>query len=81
MQPPVCRIAHFQPACAFYARLAHGELTGAHGPPILPRSAAGEDKVSGKRITATTCTSSKVMGFLAQLLQTPYGDKVGGGGV
>ena len=44
-----------------------------------PHRAAGEDKVSGKRITAATCTSSKVMGFLAQLLQTPYGDKVGSG--
>jgi hypothetical protein len=29
--------------------------------------------VSGKRITAATCTSAKVMGFLAQLLMTPYG--------
>lgn len=29
--------------------------------------------MSGKRITAATCTSSRIMGFLAQLLQTPYG--------
>ena len=38
-----------------------------------PCRAAAEDKVSGKRITAATCTSAKVMGFLAQLLMTPYG--------
>lgn len=53
--------------------------TSPPSPAPAPRSAAGEDKVSGKRITAATCTSSKVMGFLAQLLQTPYGDKVGWG--
>ncbi|PRW59671.1 ARM repeat superfamily isoform 1 [Chlorella sorokiniana] len=59
----------------------YAELTSEHqqflATAFLPaaRLAAGEDKVSGKRITAATCTSSKVMGFLAQLLQTPYGDK------
>ncbi|KAL4859316.1 Condensin complex subunit 3 [Chlorella vulgaris] len=36
------------------------------------RTAAAEDKASGRRVTAATCTSAKVMGFLAQLLMTPY---------
>lgn len=38
-----------------------------------PRRAAANDKDSGKRLTAATCSSVKVMGFLTQLLMTPYG--------
>ena len=38
----------------------------------MPRSAADNDKVSGKKLTAANCTAAKVMGFMAQLLATPY---------
>jgi hypothetical protein len=48
-------------------------------PPLC--SAAAEDKASGRKVTAATCTSSKVMGLLAQLLQTPYRADGGGGKV
>lgn len=39
----------------------------------LPCRAAANDKDSGKRLTAANCSSVKVMGFLTQLLMTPYG--------
>jgi len=35
--------------------------------------AAADDKVGGKRLTAANCVAAKVMGFMAQLLMTPYG--------
>lgn len=40
---------------------------------LRPCRAAANDKDSGKRLTAANCSSVKVMGFLTQLLMTPYG--------
>ncbi|KAL4426507.1 hypothetical protein ABPG77_008365 [Micractinium sp. CCAP 211/92] len=57
----------------------YAELTAEHqqflATAYLPaaRLAAANDKDSGKRLTAANCSSVKVMGFLTQLLMTPYG--------
>ncbi|PSC71431.1 condensin complex subunit 3 [Micractinium conductrix] len=56
----------------------YAELTDSHqqfvATAFLPaaRLAADNDKVSGKKLTAANCTAAKVMGFMAQLLATPY---------